>query len=141
MKTPSTSSSSLVARAAIFALLSIASISFAADAAPSDRKANAPTQPMSEQAAKLPIQSSFKKEKSGENKGLYTLTLKNTSATPLTVSVTVDESVNMHARPKTRTLSPSVIEPGKTLKVDALAAQDKVTATADGFAPLQLVVP
>lgn len=99
------------------------------------------TQPLADKAAKLPVSSSFEKEKSGDNKGLYTLSLKNTSASALTVTATIQESVVSHNRPKTRTLPAQAIEPGKTWKIDGLAAQDKITLTATGFEALELTAP
>jgi hypothetical protein len=141
---PASILSSFVARKA--ALLSFAAISAAvavpcssALAAPAAE--TTPAHPMSDQAAKLPVEHSFAKETSGDNKGLYTLTLKNTSAKPVKITATVDESVVSHNRPKTRTVTSPSVEPGKTWKIEALAAHDKVTLAADGFAPLQLVVP
>lgn len=108
-------------------------------AAPAEKIPN--TTALSDQAAKLPLEHAFAKQTSGENKGLYALTLKNTSAKPLKVSAVVDESVVSHNRPKVRTLPPQTIEPGKTWTIEPLAAHDKVALTAEGFAPLNLTVP
>lgn len=91
--------------------------------------------------ATLPLESAFEKEKSGDNAGLYSLILKNVSTRTLEVTGVVDESVVSHNRPKSRTLPAQTIAPGKTWKIDGLAAHDKVTLTARGFMPLQLTVP
>jgi hypothetical protein len=102
---------------------------------------NANLHPLSDQAAKLPLEHSFNKEKTGEYAGLYTLTLKNTSAAAVKVNVLVERSVVVHNRPKSETLPAETIKPGASMKVEVLAAHDKVTVTADGFAPLHLTVP
>jgi hypothetical protein len=91
--------------------------------------------------AALPLEPSFQKEKSGDNEGLYSLTLKNVSTHALEVTGAVEVSVVSHNRPKSRTLPAQAIAPGKTWKIDGLAAHDKVTLTAQEFAPLQLTVP
>lgn len=92
-------------------------------------------------AKKLPVTTSFTKEKDGENKGLYVLTVKNVSSSALNVTATVHESVISHNRPKTRTLPAQVIQPGKTWQIEALAAHDKVTLAVEGFETLELVTP
>jgi hypothetical protein len=45
-----------------------------------------------------------------------------------------------HNRDKARHVPAHVIEAGKTWTVDGLAALDKVTVAAPGFAPLELEV-
>ena len=96
---------------------------------------------LADKAPKLPLDSSFAKETSGENKGLYTLTLKNTSQNSVKVGGTIEQSVVSHNRPKTLPVEPQAIGPGKTRKIEGLAAHDKITLTADGFEALELTVP
>ena len=137
MKTPLLLPRLTVLAIATAALVLIGNSSFAAKAGIEDHST---PQPTSDQLAKLPVEHAFVKEKTGDNKGLYTLTLKNTSAKALKVSAAVEESVTSHNKPKNHTES-STIEPGKSWKIEALAAHDKVTVSADGFAPLSLSVP
>lgn len=98
-------------------------------------------QPTAEKAAKPPLESSFSKEKTGETAGLHVLTLKNISQQPVKISGVVALSVVVHNRDKTRTVPSQVLEAGKTARVEGLASHDKVTITAEGFAPLELTVP
>ena len=122
----------LVTAFAFSLLVACPSVSFAAAATPAAAK---------EKAAKLPLETSFAKEKTGDAAGLTTLTLKNTSARAVKVSATVELSVVVHNREKTRTVAAQTVEPGKTTKIEGLAAHDKVTVTADGFEPLLITVP
>lgn len=122
----------ILAAAAMFAPATLS----AANAEPSK-----PASPSADRVATLPLEPSFQKEKSGENEGLYSLTLKNVSTHAIEVTSAIEESVVSHNRPKSRTLPPQTIAPGKTWKIDGLAAHDKVTLTAKGFMPLALTVP
>ena len=97
-----------------------------------------PTQSRAATPAALPVAGTFTKTE-GE-KGPYVLALKNTSATALKVHVVVAESVKSHAKPGERK-SDYTIDAGKSVSVETLAAHDKVTVSADGFAPLELTVP
>jgi hypothetical protein len=121
----------LVLGAALFSLAPFAAI--AAD------DASAP-QPLADQAAPLPLQATFHKTKSGENAGLFTLRLKNTSADTITATASIIVSVPVHNNPKVREEPAHAIKPGKSWSIRKLAAGDKVTVKADGFAPLELTV-
>lgn len=123
--------------AALFVTVSLG-VSRAAVAAMKEKSTPAPT---AVKPATLPLEHTFAKATAGDNKGLYTLTLKNTSASAVKVTATIEESVVSHNRPKVRTLDPQVIEAGKTWKIEGLAAHDKVTIAAEGFEALHLTVP
>jgi hypothetical protein len=88
--------------------------------------------------AAVPVAATFAKAEG--DKGPYVLTLKSTSATTLKVNVVVAESIKSHAKPGQRK-NDYTIEAGKSATVEALAAHDKVTVSAEGFAPLELTVP
>jgi hypothetical protein len=97
-------------------------------------------QPLADQKApSLPVEATFSKVKS-EEAPPYVLTLKNTSNQAIEVNVTILLSVMSHNREKARHVPTHVIEAGKSWKVEGLAAADKVTVAAKGFAPLELVV-
>lgn len=88
----------------------------------------------------LPVTSKFDKVKDAD-KGPYALHVKNTSKAALKLSAKVLLAVAMHADSKARLVPAQVIEPGKSLTIPGLVAQDKVIITADAFAPLELTVP
>lgn len=137
MKTPR-SATSLIVSLLFSAAGSLAPASLSAADAGADKVA-APT--AADRVATLPLEPSYQKEKSGENEGLYSLTLRNVSTHALEVTGAVEVSVVSHNRPKSRALPAQAIAPGKTWKIEGLAAHDKVTLTAKGFLPLQLTVP
>ena len=89
-------------------------------------------------AKALPLTSTF--EKSSET-GPYILKLKNTSMDVVKVSAKVSQSVALHANAKDRNISDHSIDPGQVWTISELAATDKVTISADGYAPLELTVP
>jgi hypothetical protein len=124
---------SLPRKLALLLVSALSLLSFAASA-----KADGPTlQPRAEKAAPLPVAATFAKVTG--DKGPYVLTLKNTSAKAITVSVVVVESVRSHNRPDTRKSSIELAA-GKSSQVENLAAHDEVTVSAEGFEPLKLVV-
>ncbi len=94
--------------------------------------------PLADQAAALPLTATF--ERSADN-GPYVLKLENTSKDAVKVSVTILLSVPSHGDKKTRDVPEHAIEAGQVWQVTGLAASDKVTVTAGGFAPLELTVP
>jgi len=96
--------------------------------------------PLDAKAPSLPITAVFSKA-ANPDAGPYVLSLTNTSKDALTVSVRIQLSVTFHADGKVRNLSNHVIDPGQAWTIENLAATDKVTVTADGFAPLELTVP
>lgn len=122
-------------------LMSVCALSVAALQIPALNAAELITaRPLADQTApNLPVEATFSKVKS-EDMPPYVLTLKNTSSRALEVNVTVLLSVMSHNRDKARRVPAQIIEPGKTWKVEGLAAADKVTVAAKGFAPLELVV-
>ncbi len=91
-------------------------------------------------AAALPVTSSFEKV-SVDGTSSYVLKLKNTSGSPLKLSVTIVPSVTFHGTSKSSTLPDRVVEAGDTWAIEDLHAQDKVSVAASGFAALDLVVP
>ena len=99
----------------------------AADAAPATAK------------AALPLSHSLTKVTGGE-KGPFVLTLKNDSKAAVTVTAKVLLAVAYHAESKARNLPAQKIDAGHDWKIADLAAEDKVILTAEGFAPLTIVV-
>lgn len=97
--------------------------------------------PRADKPAAAPLKATFAKDASGKTEGPYVLELANTSAHAVKVGATVDLSVVVHNRPKSRTVAAQSVEPGKSLRIDDLSAGDKVTVTAEGFEPLHLTVP
>lgn len=95
---------------------------------------------VAEQAA-LPLKASFVKDTSGKNEAPMVLNLKNESAEAVTVTTHIDLSVVVHNRPKTRDLPAQTVAAGAVLTIDNLAPEDKVTLSADGYAPLVVTVP
>jgi hypothetical protein len=89
----------------------------------------------------LPLKASFKKDTSGKNEAPIILHLKNESAAALMVSARIDLSIVVHSRPKTREIPAQKVAAGATLTIDNLAAEDKVTLSAEGHAPLVVVAP
>ncbi|MEO6006355.1 MAG: hypothetical protein ABIZ04_00690 [Opitutus sp.] len=98
-------------------------------------------QPIADAHAALPVTASFeKKATAGERGGHYSLNLKNTSDKTLKVTVAIVESVTSHARPKNRSVPEHALKAGDSWSVDDLSPSDKVTVTAEGFAPLEMTV-
>jgi hypothetical protein len=95
-------------------------------------------QPRADKPAALPVATTFTKTEG--DKGPYVLTVTNTSAAALKGSIVVVESVKFHAKAGQRKLDFNLAA-GKSTTVETLAAQDKVTVSAEGFAPLELTVP
>ena len=141
MKNPTTILSRLIIRGLPLLSLSVALLLPLVPSRAAPASDNPTSKSTSDKAAKLPLDPVFKKETSGESKGLYILTLKNVSEHPVKVGGTIAQSVVSHSRPKTITLEVQTIAPGKTRKIEQLAAQDKLTLTAEGFEPLDLTVP
>ncbi|HEX2853054.1 MAG TPA: hypothetical protein VHO24_07445 [Opitutaceae bacterium] len=141
MNTPLPASSRLIARAVAVAVLGSVLSLAVSRAAPAPATEQPALQPVADKIARLPVTFTAKKETEGENKGLFTVTLKNASESALKITATVHESVISHNRPKVRELPPVTLEPGKTSKIEALAAHDKVVLVAAGFGPMEIVVP
>jgi hypothetical protein len=100
------------------------------------RAADSASQP----APALPVTTAFEKVTGTEN-GPYLLKVTNVSKQDLTLSAKVQLSMPSHADRKSREVAAKSVAPGEVLTIDGLAAADKVTVTADGFAPLSLTVP
>ncbi len=131
MKYLLTPSRSLFAAAGLLAALAVAPTPAA--------RATLPAAPV-DTAAALPVSTTFSKV-SVDGANSYVLKLTNTSAADLKLSVTVVPSVTFHGTVKSSTLPAKVLPAGGTWAIDDLHAQDKVSVSADGFAPLDLVVP
>jgi hypothetical protein len=97
-------------------------------------------QPLADKAPAPPLTCTFERVTEGET-GPYILKLKNTSGGAIKVSVQVLSSVTFHANSRVRNFPAHVIDPGQVWTITELAASDKVTVSAEGFAPLDLVVP
>ncbi len=96
--------------------------------------------PVEDKAPSLPLSYSFEKVTDGEN-GPYLLKLKNTSNDAVRASAQILSSVASHENSKVRNIPEHAIDPGQVWTIDELAATDKVTISATGFAPLELTVP
>lgn len=111
-------------------------------ALPVARAAEARTiQPMADKAPSLPLTATFAKAAGAGAGPQYVLNLKNTSKNAVTVSAKITLSVVYHSSAKTRELPAHVIDPGQVWTIPELASLDKVSITAEGFAPLELTVP
>jgi hypothetical protein len=95
---------------------------------------------VADKAQALPLTATFAKDKKAEG-APYTLTLKNVSAHTVKVKAKILLAVAMHADSKAKHLPEQTIDAGKDWSIPGLAAQDKVELTAEGFAPLEVVVP
>ena len=108
--------------------------------APSAHAANEATlRALDDKAAALPVTASFAKTE-GED-GPYVLSLKNNSNESIKVSVKILLSVYFHADSKAKNIPEHAIDAGQVWTIPGLAANDKVTVTGAGFAPLDLTVP
>jgi hypothetical protein len=102
---------------------------------------SAPTfQALDDKLPAAPLAVSFEKVTDGEG-GPYVLKLKNTSSDAVTVSAKLFPSVTIHTDPKERDLPERSLAAGDTWSIPGLAATDKVTVNAKGFAPLEITVP
>jgi hypothetical protein len=107
---------------------------------PSARAADAPAMnALDDKAPALPLSASFAKA-DGED-GPYILSLKNTSDSAVKVSAKILLSVYFHADSKAKNIPVHTIDAGQVWTIPGLAANDKVTISGDGFAPLELTVP
>jgi hypothetical protein len=100
----------------------------------------AAAQPPACKAPCLPLTATYEKVTGGEM-GPYVLNLKNDSKDTLKVSAKILLSVAFHMGSKHWDLPEHVIEAGQVWRIPDLSAGDKVTLTAQGFAPLDLTVP
>jgi septal ring factor EnvC (AmiA/AmiB activator) len=87
-------------------------------------------QPMLLKVGRMPVTTSFEKEKWGHG---LTLHLNNLQQQPLTVNITITGSDNTTRRQS------NVVGAGGTLNVEKLAAGDKVTIASDGFESIEIV--
>jgi hypothetical protein len=87
----------------------------------------------------LPFTSDFSKG-DGDN-GPNVLTLKNTGNADIRASGTVALAVASHGDRKTKDIPEKVVGRDESWTITSLASGDKVTITADGYAPLVLMVP
>ena len=76
----------------------------------------------------------------GNDKGPFVLKLKNKSKAAVNVTAKVLLAVAFHGEDKARHIPAHSIEAGQVWSISDLAAEDKVILTADGFAPLEIVV-
>ncbi len=95
---------------------------------------------LDDKAPGLPLDSSFEKVADVDN-GPYVLSLKNTSSAEVKVTVKVLLSVYSHDEQRSRNIPEHAVGAGEVWTINHLAAQDRVTISAKGFAPLELTVP
>jgi hypothetical protein len=138
MKIPNTAA----IRTAIYtSLVVLGCLSLAVTQIPAARAAEAQAlRPLADNSPALPLTPTYKKVPDSED-GPYALSLENVSKDTLKVSAKIYPSVTFHANAKVRNLPDHVIDPGQVWTITGLASTDKVTLTADGFAPLELTVP
>jgi hypothetical protein len=87
----------------------------------------------------LPLSASFSKV-TGSEDAPYVLTLKNESSTPVKACAKILLAVAFHADSKARMVCNHPVGPGESWTIPGLAKGDRVTVSADGFAPLVLSV-
>jgi hypothetical protein len=103
-------------------------------------KAASPTEAAADaKAPALPLKSSFEKV-AGNEKGPFVLKLKNKSKVAVNVTAKVLLAVAFHGEDKARHIPAHSIAAGEVWSIADLAAEDKVVLTAEGFAPLEIVV-
>lgn len=95
--------------------------------------------PLDDQLQPVPLTPSVDKA-DGEN-GPYVLSLKNSSGDSIRASGTVQLSVASHGDKKTRDIPEHVVGRAEVWAISGLAAGDKVTIMAQGFAPLVVAIP
>jgi hypothetical protein len=129
-------SSRLIAAFAIAGVLGlpVARTAFAGTAVPSTLQA------LDDKLPTAPLAVSFEKVTDSEG-GPYVLKLKNTSGDAVTASAKIFPSVTIHSDTKERDLPERSVAAGETWSIAGLAASDKVTINAKGFAPLDITVP
>ncbi len=89
----------------------------------------------------LPLKATFDKDTSGKHEAPMVLHLLNESKEEITVAAHIDLSVVVHNRPKTRDIPAQKVAAAGAMTIENLAPEDKVTLTAEGYAPLVVVVP
>jgi hypothetical protein len=137
----SNTSFSRSARCRTVLLASICALGLAGVLLPAARAGDTAAAPAaSDQAPGLPLTATFEKGTPGERGGPFVLNLKNTSPEALKVHGKVLFSVAYHMNEKSREIAPHTIAAGETWTISDLAAGDKVTLKAAGYAPLELVV-
>lgn len=94
-----------------------------------------------EQPQALPVSVWFEKAVPEDSETPMILRLKNEARESMSVGATIETSIVVPNRPKSRTVPPQVVPPGGTLSIDKLAPDDRVTLTAEGFDPLLVIVP
>jgi hypothetical protein len=102
--------------------------------------APATLQTLDDKLPSAPLAVSFDKVTDAES-GPYVLKLKNTSGEAVTASAKIFPSVTIHSDTKERDLPERVVASGEVWSIPGLAATDKVTVNAKGFAPLEITVP
>ena len=129
----------VICRAGLVALA--CAVGYAFVHAPAARAAGtAGFQRLEDKAPSLPLTYTFEKVTEGET-GPYLLHLKNISSDTVTVDLQVTSSVTFHANSRVRNVTGHAIAAGEVWTITELAAADKVTVGAKGFAPLELTVP
>ena len=123
--------------AALFALGSVFFLTAAQLPAAAPERAD--LRPLADEAPSLPVTTTF--EKAEGDAGPYVLKVMSVSKETLVVSAKITLSVASHGDMKEKNLPAHTIEPGQTWSVPGLAATDKVTLTAKGFASVELTVP
>jgi hypothetical protein len=95
---------------------------------------------LSDEAPSLPVSGTFEKVTDADA-GPYVLKLKNDSTDAIELNAKVLASVVSHGTAKERDIPAHTVNPGEVWSIPDLAAGDKVTVSAKGFAPLELTVP
>jgi hypothetical protein len=89
----------------------------------------------------LPLKVTFERDTSGKNEAPMVVHLANESKQELTVSAHIELSVVVHNRPKTRDVPAQKVPVAGAMTIENLAPEDKITLSAEGYAPMVVVVP
>lgn len=91
-------------------------------------------------APALPVTTAVEKGEPGENGGPFVLKVTNSSKTTLHVSAVIVWSVASHNRANTIKMPAHELAAGASWAISDLAANDHVTLSAEGHAPLEVKV-
>lgn len=91
-------------------------------------------------APALPLKVTFEKVTGVVDAPPFVAKLTNTSKDSLKVGIKIRLSVAAHPMAKSKDIAEQAIAAGQTFSIPELAAEDKLTITAAGFAPLDVTV-
>jgi hypothetical protein len=139
MTIPRTSTSRTSSFAALLAL-ACALVIAAAQTQATAATENAVLRPLADESPSLPVTTTFEKSADADS-GPYVLKVLSVAKDTLVVNAKIVASVVSHGDTKERNLPAHTLEVGQTWSITGLAATDKVTLTAKGYASVELTVP